>query len=88
VTKIRRHIIKKGRNAGRKMAVFVLEDLQGQVKVVLFPDVLEKYSDCLVADKIVFVKGKTKCEKEKPNVFADELIALESAGEKLEALWR
>ncbi len=88
MTKIRRHIIKKGRNAGRKMAVFVLEDLQGQVEVILFPDVLEKYSDNLVADKIVFVKGKTNCEKERLNVFTNELIALENAGEKLEALWR
>lgn len=87
ITNKRSYIIKKGKNSGRKMAVFILEDLQGQAEVVLFPDVLEKYGDYLIEDHIVFVKGNVDRRKEKPNIFADELIALEEAGEKLEALW-
>jgi len=55
ITKIRS---KTGRNAGSKMAVFTLEDLQGQVEVVMFPDVLNEYGDVLVQDAIIFVKGK------------------------------
>ncbi|MCK4827146.1 hypothetical protein KA005_66055, partial [bacterium] len=86
ITNKRSYIIKKGKNSGRKMAVFILEDLQGQAEVVLFPDVLEKYGDYLIEDHIVFVKGNMDRRKEKPNIFADELIALEEAGEKLEAL--
>jgi len=80
ITNKRSYVIKKGKNSGRKMAAFVLEDLQGQVEVVLFPDVLEKYGHYLVEDKGVFVKGKVDCGKEKPNVFADELVDLDSAG--------
>jgi len=38
VTRIRYNITRNGRNAGAKMAVFVLEDLQGTCEVVLFPD--------------------------------------------------
>jgi len=87
ITNKRSYITKRGANAGRKMAVFVLEDLQGQVEVVLFPDVLEEYSDYLIEDNVVFVKGRVDCRREKPNVFADELVVLEKAGEKLEALW-
>jgi DNA polymerase-3 subunit alpha len=85
VTKKRVHIIKNGRNAGKKMAVFILEDLQGSAEVVLFPDVLNKYSDYLVNDKIVFVKGKVDTAREKPNIFASELIPLEQVQEKLAA---
>jgi len=48
ITKKRYHITQRGRNAGSKMAVFILEDLQGQVEGVLFPDVLKRYGVLLV----------------------------------------
>jgi len=85
ITKIRYNITKTGRNAGSKMAVFTLEDLQGQVEVVMFPDVLNEYSDVLVQDAVVFVKGKLDYRRERPNVLASELIRLEDVREKLAA---
>jgi len=83
ITSKRSYVTKRGPNAGRKMAVFMLEDLQGQVEVVLFPDALEEYGQYLVEDKVVFVKGKVDCRREKPNIFADELLTLEEASEQL-----
>jgi len=83
VTKKRYHIIKKGRNAGSKMAVFVLEDLQGSAEVVLFTDVLNKYGQLLVNDSVVFVKGKVDTTREKPNIYAVELITPDEVREKL-----
>lgn len=85
VTKIRYHLTKKGRNAGAKMAVFILEDLQGQAEVVMFPGTLKKFADTVAEDKVVFVRGKIDCKREKPNIFAEELIALEQVTEKLAA---
>ncbi len=85
ITKKRYHITRKGRNAGSKMAVFVLEDLQGQVEVVMFPDVLNKFADLLVEDTVVFVKGKLDFRREKPNIIAVELISLDDIREKLAA---
>lgn len=85
ITKIRYNLTKTGRNAGSKMAVFILEDLQGQVEVVMFPDVLNEYGDVLVQDKVVFVKGKLDYRRERPNVLASELIRLEDVREKLAA---
>jgi DNA polymerase-3 subunit alpha len=67
------------------MAVFTLEDLQGQVEVVMFPDVLNKFSSALRQDTIVFVKGKLDYRREKPNILAVELIALDEIREKLAA---
>jgi DNA polymerase-3 subunit alpha len=83
VTKVRYNITKNGRNAGAKMAVFTLEDLQGQVEVVLFPDALAEYGSLLVEDSVVFVKGKTDYRRERANILASELIPLEKAREKL-----
>ena len=85
IAKIRYNLTKTGRNAGSKMAVFVLEDLQGQVDVVMFPDILNNFSDILVADTIVFVKGKLDHRRERPNILASELITLEQVREKLAA---
>jgi DNA polymerase-3 subunit alpha len=85
VTRIRYNIIKNGKNAGAKMAVFVLEDLQGQAEVVLFPRTLNAYGALLAEDKVLFVRGNVDHRREKPNILADELIALEEVREKLSA---
>ncbi|MBN1362570.1 MAG: DNA polymerase III subunit alpha [Sedimentisphaerales bacterium] len=83
VTRIRYNITKNGRNAGAKMAVFVLEDLQGTVEVVLFPETLAQFASLVVEDTVVFVKGKTDFRRERPNIIASELIPLGRAREKL-----
>ena len=85
VTKIRFNLTKTGRNAGAKMAVFTLEDLQGLVEVVMFPDVLARFSDVLVADTVVFVKGKLDYRRERPNILAEELITLQDVRGRLAA---
>jgi len=85
VTKRRYHITKRGRNAGAKMAVFILEDLQSSAEVVLFPDTLNKFADLLVEDTIIFVQGKLDYRRERPNIIAAELIALNDVTEKLAA---
>ena len=76
-------ITKNGRNAGAKMAVFVLEDLHGTCEVVLFPKCLEKFADILEEDKVLFVKGKVDCKRETPNILCDELIQIEDVCDKL-----
>jgi DNA polymerase-3 subunit alpha len=88
VTKIRFNITKSGRNAGSKMAVFTLEDLQGQVEVVLFPEVLNRYGHILAPDTVVFVRGKADYRRETPNLIAEELIALDNVREKLASIVR
>jgi len=85
ITDKKSYTIKNGVNVGKKMMVLTLLDLFGQTEVVLFPDILEEYGDCVVKDTIVFVKGKVDHKKEKPTIFADEVVVLEEAGAKLNA---
>ena len=85
ISKIRYHITQRGRNAGSKMAVFTLEDLQGQVEAVMFSDVLNRFAEVLVKDSVVFVKGRLDYRRGKPNILAVELIALDEVREKLAA---
>jgi DNA polymerase-3 subunit alpha len=85
VTKIRNIVTRNGRNAGAKMAVFTLEDLQGNCEVVMFPRTLEDFGEVLAVDKILFVKGKVDCRRENPNIICERLVTLEEASEKLAA---
>ena len=81
---VRKDLVRKVK-VGANVPVFVLEDLQGSVEVVLFPDVLNKYGDLLVEDTVVFAKGKLDHKREKPNILAVELITLDKVTEKLAA---
>jgi DNA polymerase-3 subunit alpha len=85
VMKIRHLVTKNGRNAGAKMAVFELEDIQGKCEVVVFPRTLDKFGQLLEVDKILFVKGTVDCRRENPNIICEELICLDEATEQLAA---
>jgi len=67
------------------MAVFTLEDLQGDCEVVMFPRVLSEYGRMLGVDNILFVKGRVDCRREVPNIICDELITLDEVFDKLAA---
>jgi len=85
VAKIRRIVTKKGPKAGSKMAVFTLEDLQGDCEVVMFPRVLSEYAEMLEVDNILFVRGKVDCRREVPNIICEELIGIDKVFDKLAA---
>ncbi|MEJ5259943.1 MAG: DNA polymerase III subunit alpha [Anaerohalosphaeraceae bacterium] len=85
ITKIRYTVTKNGKNAGAKMAVAELEDLQGKCEVVLFPKTLEKCGHLLQPDRIVFVRGTAQTLREIPNIRCEELIDIEEAGRRFSA---
>ncbi len=85
VTKIRNIVTKNGRNAGAKMAVFELEDLQSKCEVVVFPKKLEAFADLLQVDKVLFVEGKVDCQRENPNILCEKLIAMEDIADQMAA---
>lgn len=85
IMKIRHMVTKNGRNAGAKMAVFELQDVQGRCEVVMFPRTLEKFGALMVIDTIVFVKGTVDCRRETPNIICEELVLRDEVTEKLAA---
>ncbi len=85
INKIRYIVTRNGKNAGAKMAVAELEDVQGKCEVVLFPRVLEKYQPLLQVDQILFVKGTVDTRREAPNILCEELMSLEEVGRRYSA---
>jgi DNA polymerase III alpha subunit len=70
-------IKKEGRNHGRRLAVFRLEDADGAVRVVAFPDVYEAHERLLEDGVPVLVVATMKGEGEHVELMADEIVALE-----------
>ena len=68
-----------------KMMAFVdLEDLYGEVEVVVFPNVYERCREAVSVDNVVAVKGKLNFkEEEMPKLLADSVVGIREVEEKL-----
>ncbi|MCX5634148.1 MAG: DNA polymerase III subunit alpha [Phycisphaerae bacterium] len=85
VQKIRNIVTRNGRNAGAKMAVVTIEDLQGSCEVVMWSECYARFGDILKVDAVLFVKGRLDFTRETPQIICDELIELDRASLKLAA---
>ena len=62
------------------MAFLNVEDLIGNVEVVVFPQVYERYSTLLVEDAKVFIRGRVSLEEDKDGkLICDQIISFEDA---------
>ncbi len=70
VTQVRRIITKKG----EPMAFARLEDLQGDMEVVVFPRVYEGTKELWVPEKVLLVKGKVELNNETAKLICHEAV--------------
>lgn len=68
VTYVRRHMTK----TGKPMAFAGLEDMFGQIEVVIWPSTWEQTIDVWEQDRILLVKGKLDCKGGEPKLLCDE----------------
>ena len=73
VTNLQRKWTKKG----DLMAVFVLEDLQSSVEVMVFPKTMQLYGHLLEDDAVVIVKGRVDNRDDQPKIMATDLERFE-----------
>ena len=83
ISKMRTVVTKQGRNAGSKMGIVTVEDLAGQVEVVLFPKDLQTFQAQLGLDTVAFFRGQVDRRREDPSLRVSEVVPLEQADEKL-----
>ena len=76
ITRIRPHTTKKG----DPMAFATIEDIQGNIELVIFPRVYAKFHEILQWDNIVMVDGRVDDSRSEPKVLVDFVtINLEKA---------
>ena len=64
------------------MAYVTLEDLSGEIEVLVFPRTLEKYRALLEDDALLLIKGRIDYQEENAKFFAEEIRPLIETGEK------
>jgi DNA polymerase-3 subunit alpha len=75
----RTSVVKSGRNEGRRMAFFQLEDFAGLAECVVFSRPYAELSHLITPDRIVFVEGRLDRSREEPSVQVDRIVPVEEA---------
>ncbi|MBF0593811.1 MAG: DNA polymerase III subunit alpha, partial [Candidatus Omnitrophica bacterium] len=70
IIEVRMTVTKKD---GRRMAILRLEDLEGKIEAVVFPDAFERIVQNIKNGTVVYVKGKVSIRESGPNVMVDDL---------------
>jgi DNA polymerase-3 subunit alpha len=83
ITGVRPTKIKSGRNAGRVMGRFVLEDLTGSLPAILFADHYEQFGHQLEDEAVVVLKGVVRDRQGEMELTVDEIVPLKRAARKL-----
>jgi len=68
VTYVRRHMTK----SGKPMAFAGLEDLYGQIEVIIWPSTWDETSDLWEQDRVLLVRGKLDCSRGEPKLLCEE----------------
>ncbi len=79
VQAVRTIVAKTGKNAGAKMGVVALEDREGQVEAVAFPEAFARHQSLLTPDAIVFVLGRVDHNRGEPQVIIEKVVPVERA---------
>src|SRR5688500_20123282 len=58
---------------GDRMAVFMLDDVAGNLEIVVFPETFGKHGSLIVADAMLLVRGKFEKDDESARIVATEL---------------
>jgi DNA polymerase-3 subunit alpha len=67
---------------GDWMAVFTLEDLEGTVETLVFPETYKSCRDLLADELPVFVKGKVESDEGRTRLLASEIVPMKEARQR------
>jgi DNA polymerase-3 subunit alpha len=67
---------------GDRMAVFMLDDVDGSVEVVVFPEAFAKHASLIEADAMLLVRGKLEKDDESARLIASELLPMAALVER------
>ncbi|MDY2986373.1 MAG: DNA polymerase III subunit alpha [Peptoniphilus sp.] len=84
IIKSKRILITKNK---KMMAFATLEDILGQIDLVIFPNVYEKYMDIIVEENVVLVEGHIQAsEIEEPKILVDSISLLKDYEDELKSV--
>ena len=79
-TKIKHTTTKK---TNEQMAVCLLEDLNGEIEVLVFPKVFGQLAPQLKLSAVVFIEGRVAIQNDRPRLIAQQIIPMEQGTSRL-----
>ncbi len=68
---------------GDRMAVFTLEDAEGSVEVIAFPETFQKSASLIEVGTLVLIRGKLERDDESTRILASDVQPLDSVRERV-----
>ncbi len=72
-----KHVVTK--RSGEKMAIMMMEDLEGSVEVLVFPASYKNVSKFIRVNFPVFVNGRLNLREERPKIIVEDIVPIEEA---------
>jgi len=72
-------VISKSTRQGNKMGIVTLEDLQGTVEVILWPEIYAQAETVLLEEGPLLIKGKVDADGNNPKIIVNEIYPLSEA---------
>ncbi len=69
----------KNNKAGRRYATFVLEDREGAVEVIVWPETYQRVEQVVHSEEPVLARGKLDLDEERAQIILDDLVPLRVA---------
>jgi DNA polymerase-3 subunit alpha len=76
INKVKQTITKR---TGEKMAIMMMEDLEGSVEVLVFPAAYKNVSRFVRVNLAVFVNGRLNLKEERPKIIVEDIVPIEDA---------
>jgi DNA polymerase-3 subunit alpha len=76
INKIKNTVTKR---AGEKMAIMMMEDMEGSVEALVFPNSYKNVSKYIALNAAIFVNGRLSLKEERPKIIVEEIIPISDA---------
>ncbi|MCX5692852.1 MAG: DNA polymerase III subunit alpha [Candidatus Omnitrophica bacterium] len=79
INKIKNTVTKR---SGEKMAIMMIEDMEGSVEALVFPNSYKNVAKYIVPNVAIFVNGRLSLKEERPKIIVEEIIPISDARKK------
>jgi len=79
INKIKNTVTKR---SGEKMAIMMIEDMEGSVEALVFPNSYKNVSKYIVLNAAIFINGRLNLKEERPKIIVEEIIPIADARKK------
>jgi DNA polymerase-3 subunit alpha len=79
INKIKNTVTKR---SGERMAIMIVEDMEGNVEALVFPNSYKNVSKYILPNAAIFINGRLSLKEERPKIIVEEIIPITEARKK------